>query len=103
MELHLLHIRLFTPELCRRIPLLPARAGNATPVPPGAENLSPLLLDWSLEFTQPLVADVDRENLASFSLRFREDGRRMNPDLRSGRGVPYDAQFTLALSDKCPD
>ncbi len=103
MELHLLHIRLFTPELCRRIPLLPARAGNATPVPLRAENLSPLLLDWSVEFTQPPVADGNRENLASFSLRFREDGRRINPDLRSGRGVPYAAQFTLALSGKCPD
>jgi len=96
MELHLLHIRIFASELCRRISLLPARAWNATPVSLGAENLSPLLLDWLVEFSQPLVADLDRETLASFSLRFREDGHRMNPDLRSGRGVPYDAQFTLA-------
>src|SRR5437667_182249 len=42
VELHLLHIRLFTPELRRRIPLLPERAWNATPVPLRAENLSPL-------------------------------------------------------------
>ncbi len=84
MELHLLHLRLFTPELCRRVPLLPARAWNAAPVPLGTENLSPLLLDWPVEFTQPLVADVDRETLTEHSLRFREDGHRMNPDLRPG-------------------
>jgi len=33
VELHLLHLRLFAPELRRRIPLLPERAWNATPVP----------------------------------------------------------------------
>ena len=65
MELHLLHIRIFASELCRRISLLPARAGNATPVPLGAENLSPLLLDWPVELTQPLAAHLDREALAS--------------------------------------
>src|SRR5260370_24890103 len=44
VELHLLHLRLITPELCRRVSLFPARAWNATPVPPRTENLPPLLL-----------------------------------------------------------
>src|SRR5213594_789331 len=44
VELYLLHLRLLAPELRRRISVLPERAWNATPVPPGTENLSTLLL-----------------------------------------------------------
>src|SRR5438876_9190028 len=53
VELHLLHLRLFTPELCRRIPLLPERAWNATPVTLRAENLSTLLLVREGEIVHP--------------------------------------------------
>src|SRR6267143_4086294 len=49
VELHLLHLRLFTPELRRRIPLLPERTWNATAVPPRTENLSTLLLAESAQ------------------------------------------------------
>src|SRR2546430_11290711 len=44
VELHLLHLRLLASELRRRIPILPKRTWNATPVPPRTENLSTLLL-----------------------------------------------------------
>src|SRR3989442_15185560 len=44
MELHLLHLRLITQQLCRRIPLLFNRTRTANAVAPREQNLSPLLL-----------------------------------------------------------
>src|SRR5260370_3137259 len=53
MELHLLHLRLITPELCGRIPLLLCRAWTANAVTPRKQNLSSLLVICAVK--------VDRE------------------------------------------
>src|SRR5260370_13454756 len=51
LELHLLHLRLIAPELCRRVSLFTASALNATSLPPIPQKLSSLPLDASATIT----------------------------------------------------
>jgi hypothetical protein len=57
--------------------------------------MSSLLLDSLVKIASTLVADVDKDTLASVCKHFAKMGGRMNPDSESGRGFRDYAILTL--------